>query len=313
VRDLISTLAVTAYANGLGFEIFQIQPQIANSHYFHSRLRPHTALDRKTPDTVYFDSLSFAAAACPAQRSRKKPRKLSRCDASHLCLRSTMSLYTTAIERHSGDPTTKSPDYYKIYDAFFESNHCIPENMLEIGVYMGESTKIFADSFPDSRIVGADQTMRNIDFSRHKNVSYVQADQRNPESMRNIATTYFPDGIDFILDDASHIGSLSALTFNCLFPFLRSGGAYAIEDWGTGYWDTWFDGGRFQEFPLNFFDGYAPKRIPSHDYGMVGFVKSLVDLTHETAIKVKEKDVPKHKSRIKSLHFFEGICFAIKA
>jgi hypothetical protein len=33
-------------------------------------------------------------------------------------------------------------------------------------------------------------------------------------------------------------------------------------------------------------DGYFPKRFPSDDVSMVGFVKSLVDMAHESAIKV---------------------------
>ncbi|HUV09939.1 MAG TPA: hypothetical protein VMX12_03105, partial [Acidimicrobiia bacterium] len=37
---------------------------------------------------------------------------------------------------------------------------------------------------------------------------------------------------------------------------------YAIEDWGTGYWESWPDGAQFE---------------PDHTAGMVGFVKSLVD------------------------------------
>lgn len=82
---------------------------------------------------------------------------------------------------------------------------------------------------------------------------------------------------------------------------------YAIEDWGTGYWDSWPDGKRYRpprrpsaryrlasvllraieratgrkvgarwEMRLRRLSFYK-QRFPSHDYGMVGFVKELID------------------------------------
>jgi hypothetical protein len=47
---------------------------------------------------------------------------------------------------------------------------------------------------------------------------------------------------DFIVDDASHNYELSLTSFNGLFPLLRAGGVYAIEDWGWAHWP-----GRFQQ------------------------------------------------------------------
>lgn len=37
--------------------------------------------------------------------------------------------------------------------------------------------------------------------------------------------------IDFILDDASHFYEETKASFNLLFPYLRNGGMYVIEDW----------------------------------------------------------------------------------
>jgi hypothetical protein len=59
---------------------------------------------------------------------------------------------------------------------------------------------------------------------------------------------------------------------------LKSGGHYFVEDWKTGYRADWPDGLECGGVQL-----LAPaehhifKRIVSHDAGMVGFVKSLVD------------------------------------
>lgn len=222
-------------------------------------------------------------------------------------------LYQIAKEYARNDNVTKSVKYYKKYDDFFEKNNFAPETILEIGVFNGQSTKIISKAFPDAKIIALDLSLKEIDFSNYPNVKYMQANQIRTEELGVIVKSEFPDGVDLIIDDASHIGAYSLITFNCLFPFLNFNGVYIIEDWGTGYWDSWLDGGRYQEYPTSFFDEKPPKRIPSHDFGMVGFVKSLVDMTHEKAIRKDKKNVSDHKTRLKLLEFTEGVCFAMKA
>ena len=68
-------------------------------------------------------------------------------------------------------------------------------------------------------------------------------------------------GFDIIIDDASHIGHLTKISFWHLFDnHLRSGGIYVIEDWGTGYWQDWLDGSM-----------YAGE---NHNYGLVKFKRT---------------------------------------
>ncbi len=46
---------------------------------------------------------------------------------------------------------------------------------------------------------------------------------------------------------------------------------------------------------------------------MVGFVKSLVDFTHEEAIKNNQQDMSHLSSRVQVLEFGEGVCMLLKA
>ncbi len=184
-----------------------------------------------------------------------------------------------AQAQHSGDPVTKPLRYYEIYEQALLEERLSPKSILEIGVYQGESTKLLARRFPSAHIVAVDLRPRNIDFSNYENVHYLQCDQTDRTQLESMCKEHFPSGVDLVIDDASHIGYFSKLTFDYVFPFVNSGGLYIVEDWGTGYWETWIDGGRFacSEAPS------AAKRIPkamrSHNLGMVGFVKSLVDYT----------------------------------
>ena len=223
------------------------------------------------------------------------------------------SLFEIARRSHTGDPDTKALDYYRRYDAFFRANDFKPTGIIEIGVHRGESAKVFAQAFPAAKIVALDRKRYDLDFRDFPNIAYRQADQTNGNAMKDIIQREMRGGFDLVIDDASHIGAYSKATFDVVFPLLKAGGIYIIEDWGTGYWDDFPDGSRFQEYPLAFHDSNVPRRIPSHDFGMVGFVKSLVDLTSEQDIRTRQADAPKTSARIAKLEFSAAMCIAMKA
>jgi hypothetical protein len=226
----------------------------------------------------------------------------------------TPSLFEIAQRTYSSDVGTKHPGYYRRYDEFFRSNNFKPTGILEIGVHKGESTKVFSEAYPFAKVVALDLNYYdNVDFAAFPNVTYVQADQTDTARLQEVIQREFSSGFDLVIDDASHIGAYSRVTFDAVFPQLNPGGIYIVEDWGTGYWDDFIDGGRFQEYPLNFHDSNIPRRLPSHDFGMVGFVKSLVDMTSEPDIRVRQSDPPKRKVRIEKLEFSGAICIALKA
>ncbi len=207
---------------------------------------------------------------------------------------------------------TKPLSYYKIYQDYFQPYTASPIRLLEVGVYNGESMKILSTFFPDSYIVGVDLEMKHIDFSRYPNVHYEQADQTNASVLTSVCNRHAPTGFDIIIDDASHIGSYSQATFEALFPKLKSGGIYIVEDWGTGYWNDWPDGGIFEKFTATPLPGAITKRLPSHDFGMVGFVKSLVDLVHIDSIRHGWKTESIFTSTVEYVHYYPGVVIVKK-
>lgn len=222
------------------------------------------------------------------------------------------TLFEVAKAMYSGDVGTKPPVYYERYDAFFRNNSFAPTAILEIGVHRGESTKVLATAYPNAKILALDlKFYPDLDFSAFPNVVYREADQSDKERLKKIIAREFPRGYDLAIDDASHIGAFSLLTFQAAFPILNGGGIYIVEDWGTAYWDDFPDGGRFQGYPLAFRDGN--KRLPSHDFGMVGFIKSLVDMTAGPDIRAKRTDPIGPGPAIEKLEIGPGICIALKA
>ena len=132
-----------------------------------------------------------------------------------------------------------------------------------------------------------------------------QGQQQDTVLLGRIASEVAPSGFDIVIDDASHFGRLSRATFRHLIDHhLKPGVVYVIEDWGTGYWESWLDGRAWQSprewqpprwltepprllpWPglraLHFQTLRVARRpqkqpLPSHQAGMVGFVKQLVD------------------------------------
>ena len=174
-------------------------------------------------------------------------------------------------------PTDKSDEYLQDYEKVFSQLRDKPVAVLEIGVHKGGSLLLWRDYFSRGDIYGVD-LYPPLDFQDPSGrIKVFACDQGNPEEMDMIAKQASPTGFDIIIDDASHIGELTAETFQVLFyQHLKSGGIYAIEDWGTGYWETHPDGAKPDYHDNPSFESHG-NRFQSHDYGMVGFVKQLVD------------------------------------
>ena len=114
--------------------------------------------------------------------------------------------------------------------------------LLELGIGNGGSLLLWRDYFPLGTIVGVDTHLPKA-FRPTERIHLYEGSQIDLEFLSRVGNGIAPDGFDIIIDDASHVGELSKTTFWYLFEkHLKSGGLYAIEDWGTGYWDDWPDG-----------------------------------------------------------------------
>lgn len=169
-------------------------------------------------------------------------------------------------------------DYMRAYDALMSARYESVRTVLELGVHFGGSLELWRDYFPNATIVGIDADLSRLDCSDRTRIEVFQGSQTDTDLLRSVATRIAPDGFDLIIDDASHIAADAETSFWCLFDdHLRSGCVYVLEDWGTGYVDDWPDGRAYA--PPSRLARWlgGPRRIRSHDYGMVGFVKKLID------------------------------------
>jgi len=205
--------------------------------------------------------------------------------------------------------TDKDQNYLDNYHEYFHKLRNEKINILEVGVLNGGSLLMWEEYFQNANIIGIDinpiRLIKNSD-----RVSIYQLNQTDTEGISNIARQHAPSGFDIIIDDASHNAYESKITFwHCMHNHLKSGGIYVIEDWGTGYWDTWYDGEGFKNQPD------SEKLFPSHSSGMVGFVKQLIDEVGMGDIsknKPENKSVNPRKSLISKIIISHGQCFVFK-
>ncbi len=96
--------------------------------------------------------------------------------------------------------------------------------VLEIGVYGGESLRMWQSLFPLGEVAGVDCDPNAV-FP--EGTTKVLGHQQDPGLTR---LGYF----DLIVEDASHDGKLSKKTFEILWPQVNPGGFYVMEDWFIG-------------------------------------------------------------------------------
>lgn len=117
------------------------------------------------------------------------------------------------------------------YAALFLPLRDRPIRLLEVGVWKGESLRLWRDYFPFGQIVGLDR--RPVSLEDSTRIMCYEGEQDDTALLTRISAECSPAGWDIVIDDCSHLGSLTARTYTYLRTRLKSGGVYAIEDWGN--------------------------------------------------------------------------------
>jgi len=126
------------------------------------------------------------------------------------------------------------------YDRILAPHRGKPVTMLEIGVSQGGSLEMWRDYFgPRATIFGIDINPDCAERFDPPNQVRVGS-QADPAFLRRVVDEMGPP--DIILDDGSHVASHQRISFETLFPLLKVGGVYMIEDLHTSYWSG-FEGG----------------------------------------------------------------------
>ena len=104
-------------------------------------------------------------------------------------------------------PLTKKPDV----------------RFLEIGIGEGGSLAAFAEFLPDAKLFGIDYSTQTSDHA-----CILHGDQSDPAFM-DYAVRILGQ-LDFVIDDGGHHANDQQVSFEALWPIVKRGGHYVIED-----------------------------------------------------------------------------------
>jgi len=140
----------------------------------------------------------------------------------------------------------KSRWYLDSYE-FLHRTFRIPAhpNILELGIYKGGSAVFLDRVYSPKKLVCVDYMQEpSAALTRYireektgdRIKTYYGTDQADKQRLKKIIDTEFDGPIDIVIDDASHWYEESRASFEAIFPVMRPGGLFLLEDW------TWAHG-----------------------------------------------------------------------
>lgn len=177
-------------------------------------------------------------------------------------------------------------NYHGIYDFFLKSFYNDTGSLLEIGIDSGKSLNMWLELFPNAFIYGMDINIAHI----YDRFNIIKGDQSNIYDLHKVKNIIGND-LFLINDDGSHIPEHQLLTFNTLFPSLREGGIYIIEDIETSYW---VKGGLY---------GYETRYGYKHP-------NSIVEIFKDVADSINSEFAGEHKSKLENTNMIDSITFS---
>jgi 23S rRNA U2552 (ribose-2'-O)-methylase RlmE/FtsJ len=130
----------------------------------------------------------------------------------------------TLFTLHGSDKDT-AHSYGPVYASLFAPVRHRVTAVLEIGVQWGPSLKAWRDYFgPGTRVVGVDIS---ADPGEIEGVVQFRADSTDKERLDAVLGA---ETFDVVVDDGSHYGPHQLATWENLWPRVRPGGVYVVED-----------------------------------------------------------------------------------
>lgn len=154
---------------------------------------------------------------------------------------------TRLCNKHGSDKGTldHSPDsgwagwihrYADLYDAQLAPIQFTATQIFEIGVFRGASLKAWRDYFPNAQIHGLENGTDERSVFELEDPSGRIHIHRGDQGVRSdYAEVLQSAPFDLILDDGSHMMEHQQISLGYLFPYVKPGGWYVVEDVHTSF------------------------------------------------------------------------------
>ena len=183
--------------------------------------------------------------------------------------------------------------YFDIYDRHFAPYRKGPITVVEFGVSHGGSLQMWKKYFGrKARIVGVDVDPRCKDLAEDQ-VEVIIGDQEDRDFLRTLREHVGP--IDVLIEDGGHTMGQQIATFEEMWPAVRDGGVYLVEDLHTSYWP-------------NYGGGYEL------DGTFIEYAKHLIDQQNAWHSRDKARFAPdEYTQTIRGMHVYDSVIVFDKA
>lgn len=178
----------------------------------------------------------------------------------------------------------KGPPIFHDYMSFFAT---VPdgkfENILELGIWETGSLAFWNQVLQPKQHVAVDlshskETAYFRRYIRERSLqdrlkTYWQTNQADSRRVLQIIKSNFRGPLDMVIDDASHMLEPTKASFVTIYPLVREGGLYFVEDWQWALHDFFLD------------------TFPEGEPGLLGFVEEMKDLYKEEPSLISSLDV----------------------
>lgn len=185
--------------------------------------------------------------------------------------------------------------YFDIYHRHLAPYRGKAITLVEFGVFHGGSLRMWRDYFGRrARIVGVDIDPRCAELAE-RGTEVVTGDQEDREFLARLR-----DGlgtIDLVIDDGGHTMGQQIATFEELWPAVRDGGLYVVEDLHTSYWEEfgggWRQPGTFIEYAKGLVDEMHTWHTRERGHQPSDWTRSIAGMhIYESVIVLDKADVP---------------------
>lgn len=193
--------------------------------------------------------------------------------------------------RYGTDKSSLHHGYTEGYYDLLAPRRAEALQILEIGVHSGASLRMWEDFFPAARVHGIEKRAENIRYPPRSGKLFI-GDQGDREFLERVARDTGP--LDLVIDDGSHHPDDQRASLAALFPHVKDGGLYVIED-----------------LACSFGSRYGPFAGRGNPGSMIEYLKELLDVIHaDPAIGGVKGDAI--SSRIRSIRCDPQIAFLLK-
>jgi hypothetical protein len=184
-------------------------------------------------------------------------------------------------------------NYIDVYEKHFRELRKQPITFLEIGVggyddpqAGGESMRMWKNYFVNGRIHAIDI----FDKAPHQQdrIRIYKGSQADRTFLENVHQE--TGDFDLIIDDGSHLNEHIITSFKILFPKLKTGGIYAVEDIQTSYWPS-----------------YGGKQEVGVEGTAMSFFRKLADGLNHMEYLLPDYKPTYYDCNILSLHFYHNM------